>query len=123
MNIARLDSDVTLLVDEGTLSTELITQATDLAIELGSCQTLTVIVSVDELQSHPDIFSDRWIGAGLDKQKQYVKMRLDIRRPVTPKHDKHDDDRPIRRPARPQRLSVTGVSRTKKRNDDAPGLF
>ena len=58
MNIARLGSDVTLLVDEGMLSTELITQAVDLAIELGSCHTLTVIVSAADAKS--DVFGSRW---------------------------------------------------------------
>ncbi len=76
MNIARLGSDVTLLVDEGMLSTELITQAVDLAIELGSCHTLTVIVSAADAKS--DVFGSRW------KKVSKTKMRLAIRRAAPP---------------------------------------
>jgi hypothetical protein len=76
MNIARLDSDVTLLVDEGMLTPELIDQAVDLAIELGSCQTLSVIVSVDDAKS--DVFGSRW------KKVSKTKMRLAIRRAAPP---------------------------------------
>jgi len=76
VNIARLGSDVTLLVDEGTLTPELIDQAVDLSIELSSCQTLTVIVSAGDAKS--DVFGSRW------KKIAKTKMRLAIRRAAPP---------------------------------------
>jgi hypothetical protein len=62
-----------MTIPDGALSAELIDQAVDLAIELGSCQTLTVIVSLGDAKS--DVFGSRW------KKVAKTKMRLTIRRP------------------------------------------
>jgi hypothetical protein len=109
MNIARLGSDVTLLVDEGMLSTELITQAVDLAIELGSCHTLTVIGSAGDAKS--DVFGSRW------KKVSKTKLRMSIRRaPAALKHDEPEYRRPARVAARSARpVQLTQKARKKKK--------
>jgi hypothetical protein len=117
MQIERVGTEtILLIVDEGTLDIKLIQQALDLCYEIGSCKALIAIVGVDELRSKPDIFSDRWVGAGLDNKR--VKLRLEIRRAI-PNPDTPEPPRP-RLPARVPGLSRLTQPARKKLADRRP---
>jgi len=122
MNVERGDSDLLLQISENELTADpgVLDRAQSMALEMPGVMSLVVLIDFAELASHAELFSDRYIGAGL-KGDKIVRLRLQIRRKIPAPDTSERIAATSPRTSRPRLKKIAARASAQEKGKGTPG--